>query len=127
MRRHENIQKLKQKRAPDKTAAKRFFPPDGIVETIHKTASAAKRAVFSGELFEALRRMRRELAASEGVPPYVVFSDKPLQAMCEALPSDEDEMLSISGVGRMKFEKYGYKFLDAIREWREKQNPAGMT
>ncbi|MDR3164531.1 MAG: DNA helicase RecQ [Synergistaceae bacterium] len=124
MRRHESVQKSKSERVPDKTAEKRGFFSGGLIEIFRKARAIGKRAVFSEELFETLRKMRRELAASEGVPPYVVFSDKTLQAMCEALPSDEDEMLSISGVGRVKFEKYGHKFMDAIREWREKQNPA---
>ncbi|MDR1132683.1 MAG: DNA helicase RecQ [Synergistaceae bacterium] len=120
MRRHESGQKPKQERVPDKAAAKGGFFSGGILETLRKTVTVGKRSAFSGELFEALRRMRREIAASEGVPPYVVFSDKTLQAMCDALPSDEDEMLSVPGVGRMKFEKYGHMFMDAIREWREK-------
>ena len=120
MRRHESGQKPKQERVPDKTAAKHGLFSGGILDTLSKAVSGEKRAVFSGELFEVLRKLRRELAASEGVPPYVVFSDKTLQAMCETLPSDEDEMLSIPGVGRMKFEKYGHKFMDSIQEWRER-------
>ena len=118
MRRHESGQKLKRERATDKTSAKRDFFSGEFTDTLHKTADGEKRTVFSEELFETLRKMRREIAASEGVPPYVVFSDKTLQAMCDALPSDEDEMLSISGVGRAKFEKYGHKFMEAIRKWR---------
>ncbi|MDR1581262.1 MAG: DNA helicase RecQ [Synergistaceae bacterium] len=120
MRRHESGQKPKHERVPDKTDAKRGFFSGGVIDTLLKTVSGKKRAVFSGELFEALRKLRWEFAASEGVPPYVVFSDKTLQAMCDALPSDEYEMLSVPGVGRVKFEKYGHKFMEAIREWRER-------
>jgi ATP-dependent DNA helicase RecQ len=120
MRRHESGQKPKQERVSDKTAAKRGFFPGEILGTLRKTANGEKGDAFSEELFEALRKIRRELAAAEGVPPYVVFSDKTLQAMCDALPSDENEMLSVPGVGRIKFEKYGLKFMEAIREWREK-------
>jgi ATP-dependent DNA helicase RecQ len=118
MRRHESAQKPKHERVPGKTEAKRGFFSGGLIDTFHKTAGAEKLTVFSEELFETLRKMRWELAVAEGVPPYVVFSDKTLQAMCEALPSDEYEMLSIPGVGRIKFEKYGHKFMEAIREWR---------
>jgi ATP-dependent DNA helicase RecQ len=120
MRRHEDAEKPKQKRVTGQTAAKSGFFPSGLIDVFRKTAGSEKRAVFPEELFETLRKMRRELAASEGVPPYVVFSDKTLQAMCETLPSDKDEMLSIPGVGSVKFEKYGQKFMEVIREWRER-------
>jgi ATP-dependent DNA helicase RecQ len=70
-------------------------------------------------LFEELRALRRELASSEGVPPYIVFSDKALTAMCDALPGTEGEFLSVPGVGAAKLEKYGDAFLRAISKWRE--------
>jgi ATP-dependent DNA helicase RecQ len=84
---------------------------------------AFKTPVRSGKapsgMFEALRKLRREIADAENVPPYVVFSDKTLSAMCEAAPSNEEGLLSIPGVGGTKLEKYGARFLRAIREWKE--------
>jgi ATP-dependent DNA helicase RecQ len=68
-------------------------------------------------LFEKLRGLRREIASSKNVPPYVVFSDKTLTAMCETLPSDEEEFLAIAGVGDMKLKEYGTKFLEVIKNW----------
>jgi ATP-dependent DNA helicase RecQ len=87
-----------------------------------KTGKTGKSAVQDeeGGLFEELRALRRKIASTEGVPPYIVFSDKTLSHMCKALPSDEDEMLDIPGVGETKLEKYGGAFLDAIRIWRER-------
>jgi ATP-dependent DNA helicase RecQ len=70
-------------------------------------------------LFDELRALRRDLASSEGVPPYIVFSDKALTAMCNALPGTEGEFLSIPGVGTAKLEKYGVAFLRAIAKWRD--------
>jgi ATP-dependent DNA helicase RecQ len=74
---------------------------------------------YDDALFEELRALRLEIANSENVPPYIVFTDKTLIAMCEIHPNDENEFLSISGVGEMKLEKYGDRFLDAIRNWRK--------
>ncbi|MCF0247186.1 MAG: RecQ family ATP-dependent DNA helicase, partial [Synergistes sp.] len=71
-----------------------------------------------GELFEILRDLRRTLAKRESVPPYVIFSDKTLTAMCEEMPVTEDEFLEIPGVGEIKLEKYGREFLRAIREFK---------
>ena len=41
--------------------------------------------------------------------------------MCVKLPEDRGTMLDVSGVGQAKYEKYGQRFLTAIREYREKQ------
>lgn len=65
-------------------------------------------------LFERLRSLRTEIAKEERVPPYLVFSDKTLVGMCMMQPSNEAEMLEVSGVGAFKFEKYGEKFLAEI-------------
>jgi ATP-dependent DNA helicase RecQ len=67
-------------------------------------------------LFEKLRQLRREIAASQKVPPYVVFSDATLLDMCKTVPTEDNSMLSVSGVGNVKLEKYGLQFLTVIRE-----------
>lgn len=67
-------------------------------------------------LFERLRALRMEIAREEKVPPYIVFSDKTLTHMCLLKPETEVEMLSVSGVGKFKFEKYGQRFLHCIAE-----------
>ncbi|AOG11710.1 DNA helicase RecQ [Agrobacterium sp. RAC06] len=66
------------------------------------------------ELFEALRAKRMELAKEQGVPPYVIFPDTTLVALATERPMDEDEMLSISGIGQSKLERYGDAFLEVI-------------
>ncbi len=68
------------------------------------------------ELFEALRRLRKEIATELKIPPYMVFGDKSLHDMCQILPRDPDEFLSIHGVGQNKMEKFGNQFLEVIRE-----------
>ena len=65
-------------------------------------------------LFEILRSIRREYAEEEGVPPYIIFSDSTLHEMGLYCPEDEKSMLSIKGVGEVKLQKYGEKFLKAI-------------
>ena len=70
------------------------------------------------EVFAALRSWRSQIAREEKVPAYVIFSDATLQAISEALPSDEAELLSISGVGPSKLERYGAQVLEVIRSVR---------
>lgn len=69
------------------------------------------------DLFEHLRQVRTRLAREEGLPPYIIFSDKTLTDMCVRLPFDKNEMLMVLGVGETKFNKYGQYFIDAILEY----------
>ncbi|MDZ7685496.1 MAG: DNA helicase RecQ [Gammaproteobacteria bacterium] len=67
------------------------------------------------DLWEALRERRRQLAEAQGVPPYVIFHDKTLQAMADAMPSSKAEFGRLPGVGERKLEKYADAFLEVIR------------
>lgn len=69
------------------------------------------------ELFDILRELRTSKAKEEGMPPYIIFTDKTLLDMCIKLPFTEAEMLGVNGVGEHKYEKYGQLFLDAILEY----------
>lgn len=69
------------------------------------------------EFFERLRILRAKLAKEEGMPPYIIFSDKTLVDMCIRLPFTREEMLMVSGVGERKYEKYGARFLEEIRQY----------
>ena len=66
-------------------------------------------------LFEALRDLRRELAAEAQLPPYVIFHDATLREMAAARPSSRAELAQINGVGARKLEAYGDAFLALIR------------
>ena len=65
-------------------------------------------------LFQSLRELRKSIADQQGVPAYIVFSDKTLRAMAEARPSTPQELLAISGVGPLKLERYGDAFMEAV-------------
>ena len=77
-------------------------------------------------LFDALRERRRELAESQGVPPYVIFHDASLVEMAERQPRSLAEFAAIPGVGSAKLERYGAMFIDFIRAHAPEQPfPAG--
>jgi len=65
-------------------------------------------------LWDRLRQLRRDLAAREGVPPYVVFHDASLAEMVTRRPRTLDQFATISGVGERKLTAYGALFLDAL-------------
>ncbi len=77
---------------------------------------------YENELFEILRNLRTEFARDENVPPYVVFSDATLVEFATYLPQTEREMMKISGVGDVKFEKYGWDFMSEIGKFCEQNN-----
>jgi ATP-dependent DNA helicase RecQ len=74
-------------------------------------------AIATGDtaLWEALRARRKTLAEEQGVPPYVIFHDATLMEMARLRPTSTDQLLSISGVGAAKLERYGAFFLEVIR------------
>jgi ATP-dependent DNA helicase RecQ len=69
-----------------------------------------------------LRQLRKEIAEKQKVPPFVVFSDATLNDMCVKLPATGEEMLTVSGVGKFKLEKYGSQFIELINEYICKNN-----
>ncbi|MEK4229549.1 DNA helicase RecQ [Solibacillus sp. FSL H8-0538] len=85
-------------------------------EKVYRKAARPVKAVVeeNDPLFEALRKIRKEISEREGVPPFVVFSDKTLRDMCEKRPMNDMEFLNVSGVGESKLEKYGAAFIEAI-------------
>ncbi len=83
------------------------------------------RQTLKDELFELLATVRKEIALSEGIPPYLVFTDATLTDMAEKKPIFEADMKNISGVGERKYKQYGRKFLKVVYDFaleKSKQN-----
>ena len=76
-----------------------------------------KKAKAKGELFEALRSLRKELATKEKLPPYMIFSDATLTQMATDKPTDLELIKNIRGVGEFKLQKYGEEFLTVIKSY----------
>ena len=66
------------------------------------------------ELFSRLRVLRASVARRQGVPAYVVFSDKTLRELAVAWPQTIEEFRAVSGVGDAKAARYGKAFLAEI-------------
>jgi ATP-dependent DNA helicase RecQ len=65
-------------------------------------------------LFQRLRALRKELADRQGVPAYIVFSDKVLREMAARRPATAADLLDVPGVGPAKLERYGQVFLEVL-------------
>jgi ATP-dependent DNA helicase RecQ len=73
--------------------------------------------ISSNLLFQKLAVLRRQIAKEERLPPYIILHDASLKDMVLKLPSDLEAMKDISGVGQAKLEKYGGRFVDAIKAY----------
>ena len=73
----------------------------------------------NGGLLEQLRAERLRLARELALPAYVIFTDAALYDMCRVMPKNMEEFLTVSGVGKVKAEKYGEIFLGIIKKFSE--------
>lgn len=105
-------------------------------EATTKAARARKRAeepryALSEGMLEELKKLRLTIAREEKVPAFVIFSDATLVDMCQKHPYTTEELLSVSGVGQVKLERYGERFLQLLcqkeRETAPKENPPELT
>ncbi len=77
---------------------------------------------YDQELFELLRKKRKELADEGNIPPYIVFSDKSLIDMAIRFPQSKQDFSQVFGVGQNKLDKYGSIFTQLIREYKKETN-----
>ncbi len=93
----------------------------GKEKVMKKENMRITQIVEDNMLFELLRKLRKEVADGENVPPYIIFSDVTLREMSALLPKNEAELMQIKGVGERKLEAYGPTFLKAINQYCEEQ------
>lgn len=99
------------------------------VEIAITQASASKvlgeynpRAAEIELLFERLRQLRKQLADSNQIAPYVIFADSSLRLMAQLKPKTLEEFAKISGVTDYKLSQYGERFLSEIRAFSQEQS-----
>ncbi len=94
------------------------LPKKSFTKTGRPANKAGKDSLLDAdrEVFEALRALRREIAESEEKPAYVVFGDAALVEMAKLRPQNDSELLKVSGVGESKLARYGFEFLNLLRQ-----------
>jgi len=94
-----------------------------------RTRQQAANAKYpiSEALLTALKGLRIEIAREEKVPAYVIFSDATLVDMCQKHPHTTEEMLDVSGIGQVKLERYGERFLELLCREKRNANPSADT
>ncbi len=87
--------------------------PSPIKKHKEKYADAPDRGLYA-----ELKALRRQLADERRVPAYIIFSDATLVDMCRCCPETPEELLEVSGVGKVKLKQYGEDFLNVIKTYR---------
>lgn len=94
----------------------------GELKVEFKESKVSKFLEISNELYNILKQTRYNIAKEEGIAPYMVFGDGTLKMMASKYPTIKEDMLSISGVGEVKYEKYAKPFESAILRYVEEHN-----
>lgn len=74
---------------------------------------------FDPAVFARLRKLRKNLADENNLPPYIIFSDVTLREMAARQPASHDELLQITGIGEKKASQWGSAFLNELRNGTE--------
>jgi ATP-dependent DNA helicase RecQ len=113
---------LGEKLAPCRTSCDVCSGVDLLAASRAAAAKPKRRVAESRDAFTVdeallarLKSLRKQLADARGIPAYLVFSDAALIQMVERRPTDDAELLAISGVGPKKLAQYGSAFLAALR------------
>jgi ATP-dependent DNA helicase RecQ len=72
---------------------------------------------YDKNLFDLLKKLRKDVARSKNLPPYVIFQDPSLEEMATVYPTTREELSKINGVGMGKITKFGKPFLELIQEY----------
>ncbi|RXZ84650.1 DNA helicase RecQ [Paenibacillaceae bacterium] len=105
---------------------------EGTEQVFQKRKPLKRRAATAGgdggsPLFAALRQWRKEAAARENVPPFILFFDATLREMADLQPRNEAELLAVKGVGAAKAGKYGAQLLEVIRPFLNGEKAEGAV
>ncbi|MEO1092682.1 MAG: DNA helicase RecQ [Pseudomonadota bacterium] len=87
-----------------------------VRRTARTKAEPVSTADVDGDLLARLKALRLELARSQGVPAYVVFTDASLIDMARKHPQDRARFAGVQGVGQAKLDRYADAFLAVLRE-----------
>jgi DNA topoisomerase-3 len=76
----------------------------------------ARKEQPGSPLLDALKKWRLAEAKKHGLPAFRVLTDKALYAVAEDLPSDDEDLLAISGISERIVKQYGKALLALVEE-----------
>ena len=108
---------------PTPAAAEILFRGRAVIVTMEETAlrerfPQSSTVIADSKLLADLKALRKRLAEKEKVPAFVIFSNATLEDMAKKQPKTMDEFLTVSGIGRVKAQRYGTAFLKELEKHR---------
>jgi superfamily II DNA helicase RecQ len=98
----------------------------GASPSSNKTAGAKAKVDYKDvlkpdefALYARLRELRKEMAATEAVPVYTLFTNEQLAQMVQSRAASKTDLEKIAGVGDARLEKYGPRFLEVLAQARK--------
>ena len=79
---------------------------------------------YEKELYADLKELRRTIADSANVPPYIILGDSTLIEMAAYLPQSMEELRKISGFGDVKLQRFGREFLNCVMDYTRRKKMA---
>ena len=103
--------------AGEKLILARYQPPEAPAKRKRGKAEPTPTLNPVEQLFEQLKTVRTDVARTENLPPYIIFSDATLMDMATKRPTTIDEFMQVNGVGEKKAVRYGKRFIAAVRKF----------
>ena len=108
---------------PTPAAAEILFRGRAVTVTMEEKALRERfpqsgTVIADSKLLADLKALRKRLAEKEKVPAFVIFSNATLEDMAKKQPKTMDEFLTVSGIGRVKAQRYGTAFLKELEKHR---------
>lgn len=102
---------------------------ESIMQRVRATVrqASASDSMSASPLFEALKQWRKEKAAAEGVPPFMLFFDATLREIANLQPQTVDQLLGVKGIGAAKADKYGDGLIEIIRSFSGEAGASGSA
>jgi ATP-dependent DNA helicase RecQ len=85
-------------------------------KVICKLSEDIEEKIEDKELFEVLRKWRKERAVKLGIKPYIIFSDSTIIELANKKPKNKEDLLNIRGMGEKKYENYGEEILEILNK-----------
>ena len=79
-----------------------------------------KRPLVDEILLERLNKKRKTLALAAGVPDFAILGDSALKEIAAYCPQSIAQLSKISGMSELKIRRYGYEFLNVVKEYNNK-------
>jgi len=104
----------------DKKSVKTNFSPK--ITIFPETKKAIATMSVEKQLYLHLMSLRLDIANEQKVPVYSIFTNGTLTDICTKLPTTPEELLNVSGIGRVKADQYGKRFLDIVTKFISENN-----